>query len=64
MALDLLESTKAPRKTLQTPYIWSHGDKWKELYLTKEQPMLDEKGTEEWKKAKKKYRKLKKEGKV
>jgi len=64
MALDLLESAKAPRTTVQTPFIWPHGDKWKELFMTKDQPFLDEKATENWMQAKEKYRQLKKEGKV
>ncbi len=64
MAMDLLESARAPRTTVQTPYIWPHGDKWKDLFMTKSQPFLDEKATEKWKREKEEHRKLKKEGKV
>ena len=64
MALDLLESARAPRTTVQTPFIWPHGDKWKELLMSEAQPFLDEKATENWQRAKEEYRKLKKEGKV
>lgn len=64
MALDLLEAAKAPRSTVQTPFIWPHGDEWKELFMTKDRPFLDEKATENWNRAKEAYRQLKKEGKV
>jgi hypothetical protein len=64
MALDLLESARAPRTTVQTPFIWPHGDKWKELFMTKEQPFLDQEEEEKMNRAKEKYRQLKKEGKV
>jgi hypothetical protein len=64
MALDLLESARAPRTTVQTPFIWPHGDKWKELFMTKEQPFLDEEEEEKMDRAKERYRQLKKEGKI
>ena len=56
MALDLLESARAPRTTVQTPFIWPRGDKWKETFMTKEQPFLDEMGMQRWSKAKEKSR--------
>ena len=52
MALDLLESARAPRTTVQTPFIWPQGDEWKETFMTKEQPFLDEKGMQLWLQAK------------
>jgi hypothetical protein len=64
MALDLLESARAPRTTVQTPFIWPHGDKWKELFMTKEQPFLDQEEEEKMDRAKERYRQLKKEGKI
>jgi D-proline reductase (dithiol) PrdB len=44
MALDLLEFAWVPRTTVQTPFIWPQGDQWKETFMTKEHPFLDEKG--------------------
>lgn len=32
LALDLLESARHPRTTLQTPYVWSRDDSWKDGY--------------------------------
>ena len=63
LALDLLESAKAPRTTVQTPFIWPHGDKWKEIFLSKNQPR-DKELEEKMERAKEKYRELRKEGKV
>jgi len=31
-ALDLLESATLPRTTVQTPYLWSEDDSWKQRY--------------------------------
>lgn len=64
MALDLLVTADRPRTTVQAPYVWSKGQRWKELIFTEEQPFLDEEAHENWLKAKEKYRELKKEGKV
>jgi hypothetical protein len=64
MALDLLESAKAARTTVQTPFFWPHGDKWKELFLTPEQPFLDEQALARLNKEKEELRRLRKEGKV
>ncbi|MBI4012908.1 MAG: hypothetical protein HY359_11400 [Candidatus Rokubacteria bacterium] len=33
MALDLLESARAPRTTVQTPFVWSPDPSWKADYL-------------------------------
>lgn len=63
-ALDLLQSARGPRSTVQTPFVWSDGDRWKELFMTKEQPFLDEKATENWNRAKDNYRELKKKGRI
>ncbi len=32
MALDLLESARLPRTTVQTPFVWSEDESWKERY--------------------------------
>ena len=32
MALDLLESARLPRTTVQTPFVWSEDESWKESY--------------------------------
>jgi hypothetical protein len=32
LALELLESARAPRTTLQTPYLWSEDESWKDAY--------------------------------
>ncbi len=63
-ALDLLESATEPRTTVQTPFTWHAGDKWKELIFSREQPWKDEAETNEWLAKKELYRKLKQEGKV
>jgi hypothetical protein len=31
-ALDMLESASEPRTTVQTPFVWSDDDSWKEAY--------------------------------
>jgi len=33
MALDLLESARAPRTTVQTPFTWPEGALWRENYM-------------------------------
>ena len=32
LALDLLESARHPRTTVQTPFVWSEDDSWKQRY--------------------------------
>lgn len=64
MALDLLETAPEPRTTVQAPYAWSQGEKWKELVFTEEQPFLEGEAYDNWMKAKENYRELKKDGKV
>ncbi|MBL8385036.1 MAG: hypothetical protein JNM90_18280 [Burkholderiales bacterium] len=32
MALDLLEAARAPRTTVQTPFVWSADDAWRASY--------------------------------
>ena len=32
MALDLLESARVPRTTVQTPFLWSEDESWKDAY--------------------------------
>jgi D-proline reductase (dithiol) PrdB len=31
--LDLLESARAPRTTLQTPFVWSENQSWRDNYM-------------------------------
>ena len=64
MALDLLETADSPRTTVQAPYVWSKGERWKELIFTEEQPFLEGEAYDNWIKAKEKYRELKREGKL
>lgn len=64
LALDLLDIAHSPRTTLEAPYVWSKGDRWKELIFTDEQPFLEGEAYDNWMRAKEKYRELKKEGKV
>jgi hypothetical protein len=33
MALDLLESARMPRTTVQSPFVWSHDQSWRARYL-------------------------------
>jgi hypothetical protein len=33
MALDLLESARCPRTTVQTPFRWPDGDAWRQAYM-------------------------------
>jgi hypothetical protein len=33
LALDVLESSVAPRTTVQTPFVWSPDHSWKDRYL-------------------------------
>ncbi|MHB8575119.1 MAG: hypothetical protein ACYDCQ_07280 [Dehalococcoidia bacterium] len=37
LALDVLESSVAPRTTVQTPFIWSADPTWKQRFLNAEQ---------------------------
>jgi hypothetical protein len=34
MALDLLESARMPRTTVQTPFVWDADHSWKQRYLS------------------------------
>ncbi len=33
MGLDLLESARAPRTTVQTPFVWSEDQSWRDKYM-------------------------------
>ena len=48
LGLDLLESAKGPRTTVESPYQWSADATWKAKVLTKEQPFLDGADKEKW----------------
>lgn len=63
-ALGLLESAEAPRTTVQSPFVWSRGERWKELIFTEEQPFLEGEAYDNWMAAKANYKKLKDQGKV
>ncbi|MEE4352214.1 MAG: hypothetical protein V2J25_05020 [Desulfatiglans sp.] len=64
MALDLLETAKEPRTTVQTPFKWPAGDAWKDKVFTKEQPFVEGEAYDRWMEGKATYKKLKAEGKV
>lgn len=34
LALDVLEASIAPRTTVQTPFVWSEDQSWRERYLS------------------------------
>ncbi len=40
MALDLLESARAPRTSVQTPFIWSDDHSWRDRYMELESTSL------------------------
>lgn len=60
----LFERAFVPRTTIQTPFKWSKGDRWKDLVLTAEQPFQSAEREQEWLAQKEQYRRLKEEGKV
>jgi len=60
----LLERAFVPRTTIQTPFTWSKGDRWKDLVLTADQPFQSAEREQEWLAQKEQYRRLKEEGKV
>ncbi len=64
MALGLLETAEEPRTTTVAPYTWPAGEKWKETIFTEEQPFLEGEAYDNWMDAKKRYCKLKEEGKT
>src|SRR5690606_6727793 len=60
----LLETAFLPRTTVQTPWRWSRGERWKELVFTPEQPWKSGEVEKDWLDKKALYKKLKAEGKV
>lgn len=64
MAFEMIETADAPRTTVQAPFKWSKGDKWKDLVFTEEQPFLVGEAYENWMKAKENYREMKKDGQL
>jgi hypothetical protein len=62
--LELLEQARAPRTTIETPYVWSEDASWKDRVLTRAQPFLDDAAKEKWLAQKEAYRQLKAERKV
>ena len=64
IALDLLETAKAPRTTVAPQYAWSKGDDWKSLVFTEEQPWQDPDTKAKWLARKDEYRRLRAEGKL
>jgi hypothetical protein len=63
-ALDVLETAKGPRTTVEAGYRWSKGDDWKRLVFSEEQPWQDPDTKAKWLARKEEYRRLKAEGKV
>ncbi len=64
LALDQLENATAPRSTVQAPLHWPGGEDWKRLIFSDEQPFLEGDAYDDWIEAKKRYKDLKKDGKV
>ena len=64
LALKLLERAFVPRTTIQTPYVWSRGDAWKDLVFSEEQPWKTGEVEQDWLRKKALYKQLKAEGKV
>jgi hypothetical protein len=64
MGLRLLESAFLPRTTVQTPFRWSQGERWKDLVFTPEQPWKTGEVEQDWLRKKELYKQLKAEGKV
>jgi hypothetical protein len=64
MALNLLETATEPRTTVEAPFQWSKGEKWKDLIFSDEQRFLDDEATQHWLEAKARYKERKAEGKV
>jgi hypothetical protein len=48
LGLQLLESARGARTTVQSPYEWSTDTTWKAKVLTREQPFLDGADKEKW----------------
>ena len=40
--LDLLESARHPRTTLQTPFVWSEDNSWREIYMRIDPDRIEE----------------------
>ena len=59
LGLELLESARAPRTTVRSPYTWSDDTTWKDKVLTREQPFLDGADKEKWLERKAAYKELK-----
>ncbi len=64
LALEQLENATAPRSTVQAPLRWPGGEDWKRLIFSDEQPFLEGDAYDDWIEAKKRYKELKKDGKV
>jgi D-proline reductase (dithiol) PrdB len=64
LALDLLENAEKPRTTKVAPYVWSKGDRWKELIFSEEQPFLEGEAYDNWMEGKRRYQELKRKGEI
>ncbi len=42
MALDVLETARFPRTTVQTPYRWPNGDAWRENFMRVDESNIEE----------------------
>ncbi len=60
----LLENAFLPRTTVQSPFQWSHGQEWKDLVFTPDQPWKTGEVEQDWLHKKEVYKRLKSEGKV
>ncbi len=63
-AMRLLKTATEPRTTIQSPFTWSSGERWKELIFSAEQPFLVGKAHDDWMASKEKYREMKEKGEV
>jgi D-proline reductase (dithiol) PrdB len=64
MALRLLETATEPRTTVEAPFVWPRGERWKQLIFSDEQRFLDEEATQHWLEAKERYKERKAKGEV
>ena len=64
LALDLLQDARAPRSTVEAPYRWPKGERWKALIFSDQHPFLEGRVKEDWLQGKQRYRQLKADGKL
>ena len=64
MALALLEDAPGPSTTREAGFVWSQGERWKELIFTEAQPYQSGEVEAQWLARKERYRQLRAEGQV